>query len=386
MVATARRLAYAGTTALMTACLLAAAAPEGHAGTASASPTDTGPAKPRTLGFAVTAFPYALYKGKDDCPDGLAMAAKEIYLAATTPAERARLTKPENLKEFEQKAYHTTDGKDLCQAPDYPRAPQRTPASKISYGMSLDGTADGAATDNTCAHEKFKTPDGEVVDNQSYRVLGCSSNFRGFPGEEGYLESLKNASFKDGGTTILIEVMGITDGRDDENVTVGVYNGSSPMMIDANGHMLPYASLTVTSDEKFRALAHGKIVDGVLTTEPADIALTYDFGGYPSYFHFKGARIQLELNADGTAKGMLAGYVAASDVDLTPHSKQESAEMIGYDCPTFAQAVKRFADGYKDPKTGQGTALSTAFNIQAIPAFVIHPDDAKKTAAATPAH
>jgi hypothetical protein len=83
---------------------------------------------------------------------------------------------------------------------------------------------------------------------------------------------------------------------------------------------------------------------------------------------------------------MLAGYIAASDVDLTPHAKQESAEMIGYDCPTFAQAVKRYADGFKDPKTGQCTALSTAFNIEAIPAFVIHPEDAKKTAAAAPAH
>jgi hypothetical protein len=371
------------------AALLAAGlfAPMAQAASANAAVTETGAAKTRTLGFAVTSFPYAMYKGADDCPDGLAMAAKEIYLAASTPAEKARLTKPENLKEFEQKAYHTTDGRDLCQAPDYPRAAQRTPQGKVSFGMNLDGTADGAATDTTCAHEKFTGPNGEAaIDNQTYRVLGCSSNYRGFPGEEGYLESLRNASFKDGGTTMLIEVMGVKDPRNSDDVTVGIYNGQSPMMIDANGHMLPYASLTVTSDEKFRALAHGKIVDGVLTTEPADIALTYDFGGYPSYFHFKGARIQLELNADGTAKGMLAGYVAASDVDLTPHSKQESAEMIGYDCPTFAQAVKRFADGYKDPKTGQCTALSTAFNIQAIPAFVIHPDDAKKTAAATPAH
>ncbi len=63
-----------------------------------------------------------------------------------------------------------------------------------------------------------------------------------------------------------------------------------------------FASLTVTKDEKFRAVAHGKIVNGVLTTAPTDIALTYDFGGYPSYFHFKAARLRLELNPDGTAK------------------------------------------------------------------------------------
>jgi len=381
----APRTGLACCAALMAASLLTVPA---HAGSANAAVTDTSAAKPRTLGFALTSLSYDIYKGANDCPDGMAMAAKEIYLAASTPAERTRLQKPENLKEFEQKAYHTTDGKDLCEAPDYPRAAQRTTQSKISYGMNVDGTTDGHATDNTCAHEKFSGPNGEAaIDNQTYRVLGCSSNYRGFPGEEGYLESLKNAAFKDGGTTVLIEVTGVTDPKNSDNVTVGVYNGTTPMMIDANGHMLPYASLTVTDDKKFQATLHGKIENGVLTTEPGDIALTYDFGGYASYYHFKAIRLRLEINADGSAKGMMAGYIAASDVDLTAHAKQASAEMIGYDCPTFSQAVRRYADGFKDPKTGQCTALSTAFSITAIPAFVIHPEDSKKTAAAAaPAH
>ncbi len=136
--------------------------PPANAGSANAAVTDAGAAKARTLGFAVTSFPYALYKGADDCPDGMAIAAKAIYLAAATPPERARLTRPENLAEFEQKAYHTPDGKDLCEAPDYPRAPQRTPQGKISFGENLDGTTDGAATETTCAHQKFAGPNGEA--------------------------------------------------------------------------------------------------------------------------------------------------------------------------------------------------------------------------------
>jgi len=36
--------------------------------------------------------------------------------------------------------------------------------------MNLDGTTDGAATANSCAHEKFTGPNGEpAVDNQTYR-------------------------------------------------------------------------------------------------------------------------------------------------------------------------------------------------------------------------
>ena len=353
------------------------------AGVTDSASTVSSPARTKTLGFAVISLPLALAKNADDCPEGMALAAKEIYLAAVSPAERERLTKGENVKEFEQKAYHTTDGKDLCQAPDYPRAPQRTPQGKVSYGMNLDGTADGAATDTTCAHEKFTAPDGvSGIDNQAYRVLGCSSNFRGFPGEEGYMESLRNSAFKDGGTTILIEISGVSDPKNSDDVTVGVYTGTSPMMVDANGHMLPYASLTVTDDKTLQSKLHGRIENGVLTTQSGDITLQYALGGTLTKFHLTSARLRLTLGADGTAKGMLAAYMRGMDIDFSAVSKQALSEMIGEDCPSFTQAVHRYADGVKDPKTGQCTALSTAFNIDAIPAFVIHTEDAKKTAQA----
>ena len=47
--------------------------------------------------------------------------------------------------------------------------------------------------------------------------------------------------------------------------------------------------------------------------------------------------------------------------------------------------AKQMADGYPDPKTGECTQISTAFTIEALPAFVLHqPGDtgAKKTAQA----
>ena len=54
----------------------------------------------------------------------------------------------------------------------------------------------------------------------------------------------------------------------------------------------------------------------------------------------------------------------------------------GWTCPSAYAAMKKFADGYRDPKTGQCTALSTAYRIEAVPAFVIHPADTAQTAEA----
>jgi hypothetical protein len=338
----------------------------------------------KALGFAVTSYPFAIYKGANDCPDGMALAAKELFLMSVAPAERVRLNKPENTEEFEKRAYHTPDGKDLCEVPDYPRPPQRTSQGHISYGMNLDGTTDGAATPNTCAHEKLTGPDGTpTIDNQSYRVLGCSSNYRGPPGEMGYLDSLRNSGLKDGGTTILIELIGVKDAHNDDDIQVGIYNGADPMVVDATGHMLPYASLSMTDDKKFQTLIHGRIKDGVVTTDAGDITLHYDLGGSKKRYDLKAARLRLELSPDGTAKGLLAGYLPLSDVDFSRTSKQAGAEMVGYDCPSFTQAFQRYADAYPDPKTGQCTAISTAFEIQAIPVFIVHPEGERKTAQIT---
>ena len=351
---------------------------------ALAVPVHAATPESKTMGFAVTSYPFAIYKGADDCPDGMAMAAKEIYLLSVPPAERERLTKPENLKEFEQHAYYTPEGKDLCTVLDYPRAPQRTTHGHVSYGMNLDGTADGAATPTTCAHEKFTSPDGVTgVDNQTTRVFGCSSNYRGPVGEMGYLNSLRNSGLKDGGTTILIELIGVTDTRNDDNIQVGIYNGADPMALDATGHMLPYASLSVTEDKTYQVVAHARIKDGIVTTDPVDLKIHYDVGGGKKVYHMRGGRLRLELTPDGKAKGMLAGYITIEDVDVTANKKQSGSEMIGIDCPTFSQAIRRYADGYPDPVTGKCTALSTAFEIEAIPAFIFHPAEERKTAEAT---
>jgi hypothetical protein len=55
-----------------------------------------------------------------------------------------------------------------------------------------------------------------------------------------------------------------------------------------------------------------------------------------------------------------------------------------FSCPAFYEAGKRLADGYPDPNTGECTALSAAFHIEGLPAFVIHSDiraDASTSAA-----
>jgi hypothetical protein len=43
--------------------------------------------------------------------------------------------------------------------------------------------------------------------------------------------------------------------------------------------------------------------------------------------------------------------------------------------PAFYYAMKRLADSSPDPKTGENKEISTAYEVEAVPAFVIHTED-----------
>ena len=45
------------------------------------------------------------------------------------------------------------------------------------------------------------------------------------------------------------------------------------------------------------------------------------------------------------------------------------------DMPAFYYSIKRNADANPDPVTGENRDISTAYEIEAVPAFVIHNDD-----------
>ena len=50
-----------------------------------------------------------------------------------------------------------------------------------------------------------------------------------------------------------------------------------------------------------------------------------------------------------------------------------------FSCPAFFEAARELADGYPDPETGECTHLSSAFEVNAYSAFVIHPEQDNET-------
>lgn len=251
---------------------------------------------------------------------------------------------------------------DSCTNPDdFPQlAGGNQPyVGKIAYGMNLDGKiSDG----------DFTSPEGEKgIKNQLLRATGCYLSTRDFGDPKTASKTITSL-----GAPTLIEVKNITDMRDDD-VEVDIYASANPLKLNSNGAPLSWSSMDVDPDPRWHIRVHGKIHDGVLTTDKADIRVRMREQIIDSYRELLGARVRMVFKPDGTVEGGIYGYhTIASLQDSYAQSTQIGADLAKYSCPALMSAVSRYADGYPDKETKQNTAISSALSFVAVPAFVIH--------------
>ena len=347
-------------------------------GTAACDLPEEAVDSPTTLGFAVVSFYTSVYETKymEECPRGLAIGNDEIWWKGLDEAVRDELTnggeiEPVTGSRRAMSALRGPNGEDVCWHPTIVEDPPlKIVEGKISYGMNLDANVDGSPTSNTCAHNNFTSPGGLTgVDNQMYRLLGCIYGWR----DSGYIETNANGELRDTSQgVILVEISGVDDRHNDDSVVVRMHRANDILPKDSRGNILPHASYRVHDIPGYGAPANGRIVDGVLTTEPIEAFLPYYGNLIHSEIHLKDMRLELDLESgQDRAKGMIAGY---RDFDnfWDYIRKGEYLSVTGqFSCPAIYVAAKELADGFPDPDTGECTALSSSYSIEAVPAFVI---------------
>lgn len=342
----------------------------------------------RKLGFVVTVMNMANYESRfaDECPEGFNVGYDEIWWRGLNKQDRARLTDnglKNRLDRYFNAIRRGPNGEDVCMYPTVVKDPPLlTVEGKLSYGMDLDGGVDAGATPKSCKHNEFVGIDGTPgVDNQLYRLLGCVYGFRSY----GQYEANENENRKSNGNGMtLIEVSNVDDARNDDDVTVTIYRAIDQYTLDSNGKFVPFASYRIDApkgEPRYQSSVKGRIQNGVLTTEPGDAHLPF-YGNY-TYMNrlLRDMRLRLEIAADGaSAKGMVAGYFDVEQLMFYIGGLGPISSTAISNCPSIYVAAHELADGYPDPKTGDCTSLSSAFNFSAVSAFIVHPN-ASSTAA-----
>jgi hypothetical protein len=87
--------------------------------------------------------------------------------------------------------------------------------------------------------------------------------------------------------------------------------------------------------------------------------------------------VRLQIQPDGTLAGILGGYQDWLKIYYMYGTAGYFWEgMVGIDMPGVYYTLRRLADAYPDPQTHENTRISTAYRIEALPAFVVRPADA----------
>src|SRR5690606_25657314 len=94
----------------------------------------------------------------------------------------------------------------------------------------------------------------------------CSNSFQSTGQSNGFATEMLTGAWG-----ILITLEGIDDIRNDDDLKVGFFANADPIELSPNREPLEGATYAMEQDPRFRASTRGRIVDGVLTTEPVDV-------------------------------------------------------------------------------------------------------------------
>ena len=338
-----------------------------------------------TRGFVMARWhdeiPSAEHAG--ECPEGLNVTEAEYYPEqwSTWMTERLRLR---DLGEY----LPWDDGRlppDACQDPQVQPDPGflTLDGPAVVHGLDLDGVASvrTAAPGGSCAHDDFRGPNGETgVDHQLWRLMGCIRGYR--PND--LMDRLHNSNvmIKEGGYAVLMEISGMDDPQNDDEIEVQILSANHTVTVDATGGIMSDVSYTAHEDARFHnPPAKGRIVDGILTTEPVDLHVKVKQQTQDNVYWYRDARLHAKVEPDGRITGVLGAYQDLDNFYWTlnehwigeNHQGRNAAFNRGFMCSGIYHAMSRVADGHPDPETGECTSISMALRFEAVPAFVIRP-------------
>ena len=327
------------------------------------------PIRDGTIAYALTALRWATWVRSDTpvaCPDGVNDGPREQFKALYPDDGHTRSLADTQLTREIENWFPTT-------APDH--FPFHEARGPVADGLNLDGKV---------GPNDFISPEGEKgIDNQLYRALGCINSYRDAHGTNDELNSLE--IIKEGYNRLLIEITGVSSLEHSEHVEVNVYRGLDPLLTGADGNLIAGGTerLDTRWGARFIQHLHGSIVDGVLTTEPAELAFPWAVFGLPADEYLRGARLRLKLTPTG-AQGLIGGY-ADIETWYAQLMRSQSTHCQSYGqlaSMSLYKELRRLADGYPDPGTGENTAISSALRAQFIQVFIWQPSRAGLAAAA----
>lgn len=333
------------------------------------------PASAETRGYIIHWFATATHSANFDenCPKGINGGYTELLVRdlmdightkeeAYAIVAKAKENLPSDLR-VKTTNRAVVNGKNVS-VYNYPEAVKRdleTVVGPYGYGFDLDGKR---------GPSEFTDPDTkQKIDNQLWRAIGCTDSYRAIPPRKPYPEDLPWDTLLDTSPGWSIQLEG-ADLSKDGDVTVTLDRLTQNLRRDANGNVLSGATYMVDPNSRSRNVLKGKIKNGVVTVARTPNFYLESEMPYYAEIALRDAQMRITVKPDGTLVAFVGGYYKWKDFAYMHTARPANgADSIG-----IYHALKKMADAYPDPKTGENTYISATFRFEALPAYLANVD------------
>ena len=335
-----------------------------------------------TRTFVVGYFGQATYSRTADCPAGVNPDITAQYLRNLRELGLTQQRVDEITKKVATAGEGEAELNELMQSRGrvngkpvspyiYPAAvkdPNLNPlVGNVAYGFNLDGK-DGA--------NNFKDPEtGETgVDDAMARAFGCMLAFRGSLSGRPTYWAWAWGQLKDSQPAWLITIGG-GDLNKDGDVTVTFDRALHYVKSNIDGTPRADVTYRVDPDPRSHTSLKGRVNNGVVEiTEHGNFRMLQN-PLVVNDFQLTNTHMRLKLKPDRTLDGIMGGYQPWADIYSGFASGAPAMEIciIG-DIPGLYYLLKKHADALPDPKSGENMGISTAYYLEAVPAFIVSAD------------
>jgi hypothetical protein len=234
----------------------------------------------------------------------------------------------------------------------------------VAPGFDLDARESEQGDDLSCGHGDLISLDGKPgVDNQLAKIWTTV-----YPVIGPAVEALLQGSINEGRFLMIVELTGVDDLFQDDDVTLKLFTGRGDPQMGSFDLIAPDQTFYEDNTRATSIVEHVQIIDGHITAGPLDFEVPVNVLELDFSLPIRSGMIELDIDEYGAFSGQLGGAVSVSGFldHLTMGNGGREAAMVR---PVFeANADMGKTDGECD-------LFSTAFLFESTTAFVVRYDD-----------
>jgi hypothetical protein len=228
-------------------------------------------------------------------------------------------------------------------------------------GFDLDGVESVGHDAASCFKADFVDSEGRKgIDNQLAPLI---PDIEAVFGDA--ITGLVQGAINNGELIVLLEVTGVDDFENDDCVGLVVGIGKGRVALGTDGVIEGYQTFERDPDNVRTAAVEGRIVDGVLTAGPFEMAIPLALFDVSFTLHFHDAMFRFTIDGDRRYDGVFGG---AFEIEELIDGVKEGAG-VADNIPLIRLVLGGAAD-FSPDEAGKCRRLSSALRFAAVPAFI----------------